>query len=241
MQHSDFSHLKAPDAVLFDWDNTLVDSWPVIHQALFETFTAFGMEPWSLDEVKTRVAHSMRDAFPGLFGSEWEVAALCYQSAYKRMHLEWVKPFYGMEGVLQWLKQQHIPTAIVSNKRGATLRQEITHLGLDAYIATAVGAGDAARDKPHADPILMALDALKETKPLAHSWFVGDTMVDIEAAFHAQCQAIWYGDPHMLVRIDNQLYCERWPVAHVVRDHTELLALLNQVHIAPALSGSTTL
>ena len=57
-----------PRAFLFDWDNTLVDSWPIIHDALNVTLTAFGKEPWSLDETRSRVRKSMRDSFPKLFG-----------------------------------------------------------------------------------------------------------------------------------------------------------------------------
>jgi phosphoglycolate phosphatase len=30
--------MQRPRAILFDWDNTLVDSWAVIHEALVVTF-----------------------------------------------------------------------------------------------------------------------------------------------------------------------------------------------------------
>ena len=29
-----FLKLPKPKAVIFDWDNTLVDTWPLIHQAI---------------------------------------------------------------------------------------------------------------------------------------------------------------------------------------------------------------
>jgi phosphoglycolate phosphatase len=41
--------LTKPKAILFDWDNTLADTWPTIHQAMSETFAAMGQEPWSSD------------------------------------------------------------------------------------------------------------------------------------------------------------------------------------------------
>ena len=46
---------KAPRAILFDWDNTLVDSWGTIHEALVRTFTADGPAAWTLAETKARV------------------------------------------------------------------------------------------------------------------------------------------------------------------------------------------
>ncbi|HLJ20402.1 MAG TPA: HAD hydrolase-like protein, partial [Stellaceae bacterium] len=63
--------MERPRAILFDWDNTLVDSWPVIHEALVVTFEGMGHVPWTLEETKQRVRHSLRDAFPRLFGDRW--------------------------------------------------------------------------------------------------------------------------------------------------------------------------
>ena len=64
--------MERPRGILFDWDNTLVDSWAVIHEALVVTFEAMGLAPWTLDETKQRARHSLRDAFPRLFGPRWE-------------------------------------------------------------------------------------------------------------------------------------------------------------------------
>ena len=58
-------HLSTkPQAIIYDWDNTLVDSWPPIQDALNTTFVAFNMPPWSMNEVRERVRKSMRESFP---------------------------------------------------------------------------------------------------------------------------------------------------------------------------------
>ena len=59
-----------PRAILFDWYNTLVYSWPVIHDALNVTLEAFGLEPWNMDKTRVRVRKSLRDSFPELFGDQ---------------------------------------------------------------------------------------------------------------------------------------------------------------------------
>ena len=41
--------LTRPRAVIFDWDNTLVDSWVCIRESYNMTFRHFGMPEWSLD------------------------------------------------------------------------------------------------------------------------------------------------------------------------------------------------
>lgn len=43
-----FQHLRKPKAIIFDWDNTLVDSWPVIQHAIDHTMVEMGKEPWGL-------------------------------------------------------------------------------------------------------------------------------------------------------------------------------------------------
>ena len=64
MASFNWGDVKKPKAVLFDWDNTLVDTWPVIHYALNSTFLAFEKEAWSIDDTMERVRLSLRDAFP---------------------------------------------------------------------------------------------------------------------------------------------------------------------------------
>ena len=66
--------INPPKAILFDWDGTLVDNWPVIHAALNETLISFGHRPWTLAETMERVSRSQRDSFPLIFGDRWEAA-----------------------------------------------------------------------------------------------------------------------------------------------------------------------
>jgi len=51
-----------PKALLFDWDNTLVNTWPAIHDANNYTLVAMGHEPWTFEETLQRVRKSMRDS-----------------------------------------------------------------------------------------------------------------------------------------------------------------------------------
>ena len=48
--------LRPPRAVLFDWDNTLVNTWPTIVECYRDTFTALGLVPWTAAEVQDRAA-----------------------------------------------------------------------------------------------------------------------------------------------------------------------------------------
>lgn len=187
------SSLPPPKAILFDWDNTLVDTWPIIHTALHETMSEYGMTPWTMDEVKDRVAKSMRDAFPGLFGDKWEEAGERYMQNYRKYNIARLKPLPGAEAMLERLGELRIFRGIVSNKRGDNLRAELKHLGWEKYFDVWVGSGDAARDKPHADPVLLALEK-SGLKPDAAVWFVGDSAIDLETAQALGMTAIYYGE-----------------------------------------------
>ena len=51
---------QRPQAIIFDWDNTLIDSWYAILDAQNHTLTAFGLEPWTLEETRERVQRIAR-------------------------------------------------------------------------------------------------------------------------------------------------------------------------------------
>jgi phosphoglycolate phosphatase len=181
-----------PRAVLFDWDNTLVDSWPTIHAALHTTFEHMGHEPWPFETVKTRIGRSARDAFPPIFGDRWEEAAQFYRASFRAIHLQNLQPLPLAEAVLQQLQARQIFCAVVSNKMGDTLRLEVAHLGWEPYFNAVIGASDAPRDKPHADPLLLALQSYPH--PVDDNvWFVGDSDVDLAAAAAANTLPILYG------------------------------------------------
>ncbi|PPR74739.1 MAG: Phosphoglycolate phosphatase [Alphaproteobacteria bacterium MarineAlpha3_Bin4] len=141
-----------PQAVLFDWDNTLVDSWPIIHDALNTTFRAFGLRPWTLSETRQKVRHSMRDNFPKLFGDRWEVAGEVFYKHYGAIHAKKLEPTNGAEEMLHGLSVAGIYLGIVSNKKGDFLRTEAAHLGWDRYFGGIVDANDAKNDKPAGRP-----------------------------------------------------------------------------------------
>jgi phosphoglycolate phosphatase len=189
--------MQRPRAILFDWDNTLVDSWSVIHDALVVTFKAMGHVPWTLEETKQRVRHSLRDAFPGLFGTRWEDARRLYLDAFTAIHLERLRPLAGAARLLGSLAEDGYYLAVVSNKTGGLLRREAEHLGWSRYFRHMVGAGDASADKPHPAVILAALSD-SGIDP-AGAWLVGDTALDIECAAAAGCVPVLLGAPDAIV------------------------------------------
>ena len=178
--------IERPKAVVFDWDNTLIDSWPTIHAALFETFEAMGHTPWTLQETRRRVRYSMRESFPALFGDRWEEAGAVFHAAFEKLHLATLRPLPGAGDLLAELHGDGVCLAVVSNKTGRYLREEARRLDWAPYFHKMVGAGDAALDKPAEEPVRLALEG-STVEPGAGVWFVGDSGIDMEVAHRTGC------------------------------------------------------
>lgn len=175
-----------PSAILFDWDNTLVDNWAAIADALNTVFAAFDRPVWTVDETKARVRQSLRDSFPGMFGQRWEEARDLFYARFQERHIALLQPLPGAAELVAELAAAGIYLGVVSNKNGALLRREAEHLGWAGHFGRIVGAADAARDKPAAEPIALALEPAG-VAPGPGVWFVGDSGVDMQCARAAGC------------------------------------------------------
>jgi phosphoglycolate phosphatase len=184
--------IAKPQAILFDWDNTLVDSWAVIHEALNHVMAAMDKPPWSMAETRARVRLSLRESFPLHFGERWEEARGIYLDRFRAIHLERLAALPGCAELLAALADTGVFLGVVSNKTGALLRREAEALSWSRHFGRIVGAGDAAADKPDPAPVGLAL----EPSGVAAGegvWFVGDTGVDIECATNSGCVPVLLG------------------------------------------------
>jgi phosphoglycolate phosphatase len=175
-----------PLALLFDWDNTLADTWPTIHHALATTFRAMDLEPWTFEQTRARVRASARDSFPALFGHRAEEAMAIFYRCFETDHLTRIKERPGATAMLERLSEAGFYLAVVSNKRGDLLRREAEVLDWARLFSRLVGANDAVRDKPATEPVLMALEGAG-VAPGPDVWFVGDTDIDLTCAVNSGC------------------------------------------------------
>ena len=185
--------VSRPQAILFDWDNTLVDSWATIHEALNFLMAAMDKPLWTIKETRERVRLSLREAFPRIFGERWGEARNIYLDRFRAIHLERLTPLPGRAELLEGLSGEGIFLGVVSNKTGSLLRRETDHIGWSALFGSIVGAGDAPLDKPDAAPVRLALRP-SGIDTGATVWLVGDTAVDMECAVNSGCVPVLLGD-----------------------------------------------
>jgi len=185
--------IARPSAILFDWDNTLVSSWSIIHAALNHTLGAMGHPLWTREETEAKVRASLRDSFPAMFGDRWKEAETIFYDAFAELHLVHLSPLPGSHELVRELAAAGYYLGVVSNKRGSYLRLEAERLGWHEHFHQLVGAGDAVRDKPCREHVDHALGlGTAKPGPLAGPdvWFVGDADIDIACARNAGCRAV---------------------------------------------------
>jgi phosphoglycolate phosphatase len=106
--------VKQPRAILFDWDNTLVNTWPTITECYRDTFTALGQTPWTTEEVQARAHGSLRDHFPKLFGERAGEAERVFYETFHRIHLDRLEP---LPGAADLLERCHVAGCYIDAKR----------------------------------------------------------------------------------------------------------------------------
>lgn len=186
MNNFDFTKIKA---VFFDWDNTLVDAWPVLLGATNATRQKFGLETVSLEQLKVLARQSTREGFPQTYGKNWQAAQQIFYEQINA-HAELLTIFPKTRELLNNLKISGIKTALISNKLNTLLHKEVQEFNL--HFDVVLGSGDAANDKPAPN---MGITALKKIKLQASEVvYIGDSVTDWLFAKNLNMHAIAIGD-----------------------------------------------
>lgn len=183
---------KLPKAILFDWDNTLVNTWRTVFEAINAARKAVNRPPFTIEEFWQRPHHSMRDTAFDLFGEHIEKGERVFYETVEKSHLQTISVLEGAEALLNDLKSHGIYVGIVSNKDGHHLRKEVAHLGWNPHFRRVIGARDTKEDKPSPIPVLAALQD-SAISPSHDVWFVGDSIVDVHCARASGCVPIVVG------------------------------------------------
>lgn len=179
-----------PKAILFDWDNTLVNNWDPIFIAYKETLKSLGLKKQSREETIKNAKYSLRETFPRVFKNDWKKAKKIFYRVFKKIHLQKIKPVSKVEKILKIIKEKKIVCGVISNKDDNLLRKEINKLGWKKYFKVLVGANKAKKDKPSKYPLLLALNKIS-LKPNKNIWYVGDNGIDVEFAKKNKCSSIF--------------------------------------------------
>jgi phosphoglycolate phosphatase len=154
--------LTKPKIVLFDWDNTIIETNDIFKNTRAMLISKLNLDPkiFETQECKNGAHMSGRDKFPALFGEGWEGILEEYHKCYKQILYtdSNLSMFAGAEKFLKQLHNDNILLGIVSNKSHDLLMIEVDMFGIRNMFTSIVGSGKALQDKPseihahHAEP-----------------------------------------------------------------------------------------
>ncbi len=174
-------------AYIFDLDGTLVDSLQDITTALCAGLAAIGKRAVTPCDVQSWVGDGLpvlcRRAIPN--EPEDVVIALAenVKNYYREHCVDETRPYPKVLQMLKLLQFRHAQMAVLSNKPHALVVQVVDQLNLDEYFSCVRGYRREEEKKPSP---LGLIDIARELgcSPDA-TFFVGDSVVDIETARNA--------------------------------------------------------
>lgn len=179
-----------PQAVLFDWDNTILNNQLQINGAIKKTLASMGRDH------SNHVFYSgpRIEYFQKHFGNNWQEAEKVFRKHLNDIVIQDLCLFDGIEDLLYFLKDNKVYTAVVSNKLSTSLREEVSHFQLDKFFNKIVGSGDTLFDKPSPEPLFFALRGSGIKPSRDEVFFVGDSIVDMDCAKNAGVTGIIFNN-----------------------------------------------
>ncbi|MES2729605.1 MAG: HAD hydrolase-like protein [Pseudomonadota bacterium] len=208
-----------PDAILFDLDGTLIDSFQWLLNLHNRVRIRMGEAAWDAETFIYYMHSSSRVLYPRLFGDRAPQALTILNEELARQDYDGMAVALGCNELLRGLQQAGMPMGLVSNKTHAGLVNDVAHYGWGDIFLSVVGAGRATRDKPAADPALMALAEMQIDPPVARNiWYIGDTITDVQMAENAGLFMIVIG--HRVDAPADGLQYDSLPDLHNALRHT---------------------
>jgi phosphoglycolate phosphatase len=180
--------LTKPTIVLFDMDGTVVrhiNPWVLHVLERVDDFTH------RCARLISKILKRRIDAPPLVEFRHGKRRKMLVRRAMHRMINrpveEIVEPCPGIYAVLDFLSAQGIRMGLISNGLGKGYGHDVLQkFDLEKYFEVTVFREDIKRPKPWPDPLLQALNAMKQPPAKGdHIWYIGDRHKDVKAALAA--------------------------------------------------------
>jgi pyrophosphatase PpaX len=166
------------DTVLFDLDGTIVDTNELIIQAFLYALEGKTPEPITREFLSMNMGRPLIEQMKRFTGQEdVDDVIATYREFHVRRHDELVADFPHVREVLTELHDRGIRMGVVTSKVRKTTGMSLELYGLDQLMSVIVTIDDVVNAKPHAEPVLKALEALGADP--SRTLMVGDSSYDI--------------------------------------------------------------
>ncbi len=187
------------EAILFDLDGVLIDSFESWYQAFANMLKAYGKPEMSRETFRERCwGPDLRHNLAALQLNE-DAAWYCINEQQKLIGL--IKLLPDAEAVLRRTREDYkLKVGLVTNTPRANVDTIFEHFKLSNHFDAILTGDDVKRGKPNAEIVITACERLN-VQP-EHAVLVGDTKTDYQAGKAAGCfvvgvGAISAGDVHI--------------------------------------------
>ncbi len=167
--------------ILFDLDGTLIDSTDAILEGFGVAFKTFKDAKPNDTEIKKLIGYPLEIMFGKLGVSEEKVNdyVLAYKEHYRQISRQQTTMLpLAIEAVKY--ASTFATLGVVTTKTARYSEEILEHLGVMPYFGVLIGRESVVHPKPHPEPILKALQALKGDP--SKTWMIGDTPMDLLSA-----------------------------------------------------------
>ncbi len=172
------------DAIVFDVDGVLFDSFESWFLSFNQTLEEFGKSPVDRETYKKIFWGPSVEEDLRMYGLGKDAVKVALRN--QRNNVNLIKLHEKVYETLEFL--QDFKLGVATNTPKINLDKTFNHFDLYKYFKVVMCLDDVKRPKPYPDMILKASELLKV--PVERMLFVGDTASDMAAAKSAGCQFI---------------------------------------------------
>lgn len=186
--------MSTHNAILFDLDGTLLDTAHDLTLAVNDVVQRYKpKKSFTLLEARRIVGYGSEAIFHELISEyaphvDYEEFRSAFRQAYTDRKHESTAFFDGVVQLLEHLNTIKMPWGIVTNKTEAGAKEAVAHFAPLKMAQCVVGCDTAGQAKPSPAPLLYATEQLHLSPQ--ECLFVGDTIIDMEAAYHAKMPVV---------------------------------------------------
>lgn len=186
-------------AFIWDLDGTLLDSYEIIVNSLYQIYHENGIE-LDKDEILKEIISESVSSFIEKMHEKYDVDFEEYRERYNlitRSQKMNIKAMHHSKEILQFIKDNHIPNFVYTH-RGVTTEAVLKNIGLYDYFDEIVTSLNGFKRKPYPDGINYLVEKYHLDKN--NTYYVGDRSIDIESANNARIKSIMFIPPQSVAR-----------------------------------------
>jgi pyrophosphatase PpaX len=210
------------DYVLFDWDGTIAKTLDVWMESLKVALVKRG---YSFTDRQIGADYELFKSRFSELGDKTLGAVIEEALMLSNKSIPTVKMYEDNVRVLNLLRKNNKQLGVVTTSEHATISQLLKQHDMASLFDVVIGGDDVANQKPHAEPIIKALDALSATK--SRTVMVGDSDKDILSAQNAGIDSVLFYPPEHANYHDIKYLMSLRPT-YVVGSYQEIGDLLAQ-------------